>query len=107
MSVFKPEDIHWDEPDINKPSSVTVMGYSYDTSPHVGEVPDKPGQYICAGFDGHGMPVIFLAAKGLADMIHHGKSFEDVHLPRLYKSTAVRITNAQEGPEGGDIFSLN
>ncbi|KAE8314712.1 FAD dependent oxidoreductase [Aspergillus transmontanensis] len=84
-----------------------IMGYSYDTSPHVGEVPDKPGQYICAGFDGHGMPVIFLAAKELADMIHHGKSFEDVHLPRLYKSTAVRITNAQEGPEGGDIFNLN
>ncbi|KAB8264075.1 phosphoenolpyruvate phosphomutase-domain-containing protein [Aspergillus pseudonomiae] len=84
-----------------------IMGYSYDTSPHVGEVPGKPGQYICAGFDGHGMPVIFLSAKGLTDMIHHGKSFEDVHLPRLYNSTAVRITNARDGPEGGDIFSLN
>ncbi|KAE8362928.1 FAD dependent oxidoreductase [Aspergillus caelatus] len=84
-----------------------IMGYSYDTSPHVGEVPGRHGQYICAGFDGHGMPVIFLTAKGLADMIQHGKSFEDVHLPRLYKSTAARITNAQDGPEGGDIFSLN
>ncbi|KAE8156895.1 phosphoenolpyruvate phosphomutase-domain-containing protein [Aspergillus tamarii] len=84
-----------------------IMGYSYDTSPHVGEVPGRHGQYICAGFDGHGMPVIFLTAKGLADMIHHGKSFEDVHLPRLYKSTAARLMNAQDGPEGGDIFSLN
>ncbi|KAB8237610.1 phosphoenolpyruvate phosphomutase-domain-containing protein [Aspergillus alliaceus] len=82
-----------------------IMGYSYDTSPHVGEIPGRSGQYICAGFDGHGMPVIFLAAKGLADMIHNGKSFEDVGLPRLYKSTIERITSARDGPEGGDILN--
>ncbi|KAF7593800.1 hypothetical protein BBP40_010856 [Aspergillus hancockii] len=82
-----------------------IMGYSYDTSPHVGEVPGKLGQYICAGIDGHGMPVVFLAAKGLAGMVYNGELFEDVNLPRLYKSTAERITRPQNGPEGGDIFS--
>ncbi|KAB8078429.1 hypothetical protein BDV29DRAFT_166360 [Aspergillus leporis] len=81
------------------------MDYSYDTGPHVGEVLGKPGQYICAGFDGHGMPVTFLIAKQLDDMVHNGKSFEDVHLSRVYKSTAERLTKAQNGPEGCDIFS--
>jgi hypothetical protein len=30
--------------------------------------------------DGHGMPIIFLAAKGLAQMIRTGKKFEEVNL---------------------------
>ncbi|KAL4890099.1 phosphoenolpyruvate phosphomutase-domain-containing protein [Aspergillus ambiguus] len=83
-----------------------IMAYSYDTNPHVGEVPGKRGQYICAGFTGHGMPVIFLATKGLAEMIYSGKKFEQVNLPRLYKTTAERIREAQEGPEGGDILNF-
>ncbi|KAI0016899.1 FAD dependent oxidoreductase superfamily [Xylariomycetidae sp. FL0641] len=81
-----------------------VMGYSWDTVPHVGHVPDKPGQTILAGFNGHGMPVIWLAAKGLAEMIVHDKAFEEVSLPRLYKTTKERIERAQKGPEGGDIM---
>ncbi|KAF9890996.1 hypothetical protein FE257_005253 [Aspergillus nanangensis] len=81
-----------------------VMAYSFDSNPHVGEVPGKPGQFICAGFTGHGMPVIFLAAKGLAEMIRDGKQFEEVHLPSLYKTTAERMKKAEEGPEGGDIL---
>lgn len=81
-----------------------VMGYSFDSTPHLGHVPGKPGQLIISGFNGHGMPVIWLAAKGLADMIHTGKSFEDVSIPRLYKTTQERIDKAQSGPKGGDIL---
>lgn len=81
------------------------MGYSYDSNPHVGEIPKKPGQYICAGFNGHGMPVIFLAAKGLVEMIQTGKRFEQVNLPRIFKSTEKRLQGAQTGPEGGDILA--
>lgn len=84
---------------------VAVMGYAYDSSPHVGEVPDQPGRYICAGYDGHGMPVIFLATKGLADMILKGRTYEDTGLPRVFKSTAQRLQKAAGGPEGGDIFA--
>ncbi|KAH9908950.1 FAD dependent oxidoreductase superfamily [Xylariomycetidae sp. FL2044] len=83
-----------------------VMGYSWDTNAHVGDVPGKPGQTILAGFNGHGMPVVWLAAKGLAEMIAHGKSFEEVGIPKLYKTTQERLDRAQKGPEGGDIMPV-
>lgn len=82
------------------------MGYSFDSNPHVGHVPGKPGQLIIAGFNGHGMPVIWLAAKGLADMIRTGKSFEEAGLPVLLKTTAGRIEKAKIGPKGGDILAF-
>lgn len=82
-----------------------VMGYSFDSNPHVGHVPNRPGQLIISGFNGHGMPVIWLAAKGLAEMIYHDKSFEEVKLPKLLKTTQERIAKAQAGPKGGDILS--
>ncbi|KKA22961.1 hypothetical protein T310_3012 [Rasamsonia emersonii CBS 393.64] len=72
-----------------------IMGYSYDSAPHVGEIPSRPGQYICEGFNGHGMPVIYLSAKGLAQMIREGKKFEEVYLPRLFKTTPERLEAAQ------------
>ena len=80
------------------------MGYSFDSLSHVGHIPHRPGQLIIAGFNGHGMPVIWLAAKGIAEMIRTGKSFEEVGLPRLIKTTSTRIGNAKNGPDGGDIF---
>lgn len=67
------------------------MGYSSDGLPHVGQVPGQEGQYVLAGFTGHGMPQIFLAAEGLAKMISLGKSFEEAGLPRLFKTTQARI----------------
>ena len=73
------------------------MGYSADGVPHVGEVPGKPGQYIMGGFSGHGMPVIFLTGKALADMIIDGASFEATGLPQLYKTTIRR--NDIENPQ--------
>ncbi|ESZ89547.1 FAD dependent oxidoreductase superfamily [Sclerotinia borealis F-4128] len=86
-----------------------VMGYSFDSNPHIGLVPEKSGQFIIAGFNGHGMPVIWLAAKGLAEMLKTGKAFEEVRvpmpLPRLFKTTQERIDRAQNGPEGGDILN--
>ena len=84
---------------------MTVMGYSSDSHPHIGEVPNKPGQYVCAGFNGHGMPVILLSAKGLAEMIQSGKKFEETGMPRLFKTSVERMEKARNGPEGGDIFA--
>jgi len=72
-----------------------VMGYSSDGLPHVGQVPGKDHQYILAGFTGHGMPQIFLAAEGIAKMVVNGLSFEDTGLPRLFKTTSTRIENGQ------------
>ncbi|USW55838.1 Putative FAD dependent oxidoreductase, FAD/NAD(P)-binding domain superfamily [Septoria linicola] len=82
-----------------------VMGYSYDSNAHIGEVPDRPGQYIVAGFNGHGMPVIWLGAKGLAKMINEDVPFEKSGVPRLFKTTRERIERAQQGREEyGDIL---
>lgn len=68
------------------------MGYTSDLQPHVGAIPNRPNQYIIAGFNGHGMPVVFLAAKGIADMIkHEGMTYEQTGLPRVYKTTEERL----------------
>jgi glycine/D-amino acid oxidase-like deaminating enzyme len=82
-----------------------VMGYSYDSLPHLGKVPGKPGQYILAGFNGHGMPIIWLAAKGIADMVAKGQSYQETGLPWIVQTTAERMEKAQKGPEGGDILA--
>ncbi|TGO40541.1 hypothetical protein BHYA_0035g00150 [Botrytis hyacinthi] len=100
----------WENSDAKIESIWTgVMGYSFDSNPHIGLIPQKSNQFIIAGFNGHGMPVIWLAAKGLAEMLITGKSFEEVRvpmsLPRLFKTTQDRIDRAQNGPEGGDILN--
>lgn len=50
------------------------------------------------------MPVVLLCAKGLAEMIQAGKSYEEVHIPRVFKTSAERLQKARDGPEGGDIL---
>lgn len=72
--------------------SFAVMGYSSDFMPHLGEVPDKPGQFIIAGFNGHGMPEILLSSKGVAAMVRDGASFEQCGLPKIFKTTKERIS---------------
>ncbi|RSL76194.1 hypothetical protein CEP51_010188 [Fusarium floridanum] len=70
-----------------------IMGYSGDFMPHVGEIPDKPGQFIIAGFTGHGMPQILLSSKGMAAMVRDGAAFENSGLPRIFKTTKARISS--------------
>ncbi|KAJ5157916.1 uncharacterized protein N7482_009016 [Penicillium canariense] len=83
-----------------------VMGYSYDSNPHIGHIPRKDNQFIIAGFNGHGMPVIWLAARELARMISHGIPFEDTTMPGLFKTSQFRIDRAMNGrEEDGDILS--
>lgn len=74
-----------------------VMGYSSGFMPHVGQVPDRLGQFIIAGFSGHGMPEIFLSSRGLAKMIREDSDYEASGLPRLFKTTAARL-NRQPSP---------
>lgn len=67
-----------------------IMGYNSDSLPSCGEVPGRPGCYISAGFEGHGMPIIWLAMKGIKDMLG-GKSFEESGIPRIFKTTQERL----------------
>ncbi|KAJ5125126.1 FAD dependent oxidoreductase [Penicillium atrosanguineum] len=82
-----------------------VMGYSYDSNPHIGQVPARENQFILAGFNGHGMPVIWLASKEIAKMVAQGISFEETRMPSLFKTSQFRIDRAQKGrEEDGDIL---
>jgi glycine/D-amino acid oxidase-like deaminating enzyme len=71
------------------------MGYSNDGFPYVGPLKKRVGQYLCAGFSGHGMPQIFLAAKAIATMIIHGDETK-VDLPLPYRTSAVRMQEPEE-----------
>ncbi|KAI1376479.1 FAD dependent oxidoreductase [Hypoxylon crocopeplum] len=73
-----------------------IMGYSADETPHIGNVPSKPGLYVCAGFIGHGMPNVLLCAKGLAAMIKDGASFSETGLPACYETSGARLRKASE-----------
>lgn len=69
-----------------------IMGLTAEGMPHIGEVPGMEGkQYIMAGFNGGGMPIIFSAALGLAKMVKDGLSFEDTGLPKVFKTSRQRL----------------
>lgn len=67
------------------------MGYSSDGLPHVGVVPGRQNQFIIAGFSGHGMPQIFLSAKGVASMVMEQLGFETTGIPKCYQATQERL----------------
>lgn len=68
-----------------------IMGYSADSLPHVGSVPGREGLFILAGFNGHGMPVAYLAARAVAEMVEEGKTYEQTGLPAVYKTSPSRL----------------
>jgi glycine/D-amino acid oxidase-like deaminating enzyme len=54
-----------------------VIGYTADGYPFCGKVLGKDNHFVLAGFNGAGMPLIFLVAKGIAKMIKEDASFEE------------------------------
>ncbi|KAL1863349.1 hypothetical protein Plec18167_008211 [Paecilomyces lecythidis] len=84
-----------------------VMGYSSDYLPHVGCVPGKPELYIIAGFTGHGMPQVFLSAKGISKMIRENRPFKETGVPRLYETSEARLKSTENAilaaVEGGTL----
>lgn len=38
--------------------NLSVLGYSNDLLPYVGEMPDRPGLFVSAGFTGHGTSML-------------------------------------------------
>lgn len=59
--------------------------------PHVGHVPGKPGQFITAGFTGHGMPQAWLSGKGVASMVSDGIAFAESGVPKIFQTTQARL----------------
>ncbi|CAN9249525.1 unnamed protein product [Alternaria alternata] len=86
----------WENSDVRTEDVWTgIMGYSNDGFPYVGPICGKPGQYMCAGFSGHGMPQIFFCAKAVASMVITGDA-EDVDLPVPYRITRSRWYQPKE-----------
>lgn len=67
------------------------MGYSADSCPFIGAVPRRSNQFVVAGFTGHGMPQVFLAAKSVAAMALDGVEFSSTGVPSIYQVTEERI----------------
>ncbi|KAJ7618032.1 DAO-domain-containing protein [Roridomyces roridus] len=67
-----------------------IIGLIADTLPFVGAIPDSPGQWVCAGFHGHGMAHIFSCAPGLVTLMQGG-SWAETELPECLQLTPERL----------------
>ncbi|KAJ7076685.1 DAO-domain-containing protein [Mycena belliarum] len=74
-----------------------IIGLSADSLPFIGTVPDRPGQWICAGFHGHGMAHIFTCAPGLVTLIEGG-TWAETGLPECLELTPERLANIGDEP---------
>ncbi|ORY24894.1 FAD dependent oxidoreductase-domain-containing protein [Naematelia encephala] len=82
-----------------------VLGYSADLLPYVGEVPDRPGVFICAGFTGHGMPRIPGCTAAVSKLVSafvidsaitpSVQSQFEASLPKPYWMTKDRLVSKQ------------
>ncbi|ORY57752.1 FAD dependent oxidoreductase [Pseudomassariella vexata] len=76
-----------------------IVAMTPDSVPFVGPVDGLPGQWICAGFNGHGMARIFTCAPGVAKLILGG-AWEDTGLPECFEMTSERLVKLERGTVG-------
>ncbi|KAJ6592795.1 DAO-domain-containing protein [Mycena capillaripes] len=74
-----------------------IIGLSADSLPFIGKVPDLPGQWICAGFHGHGMAHIFTCAPGIVTLMQGG-TWADTGLPECLELTPERLAKIGDMP---------
>ncbi|PLB51407.1 FAD dependent oxidoreductase [Aspergillus steynii IBT 23096] len=67
-----------------------IIGVTPDRIPLVGSIEGLEGQWVCAGFNGHGMAGIFTCAPGLVKLINGG-SWEETGLPECFQYSKARI----------------
>ena len=68
-----------------------VIGSTVDGYPLVGRVPGKHNHFVLARYNGAGMPLIFLTAKGIAKMIREDVPFEEASIRRIFKITEEQL----------------
>ncbi|KAJ5295764.1 hypothetical protein N7508_010585 [Penicillium antarcticum] len=78
-----------------------IIAMTTDSVPFIGAIESLPGQYICAGFNGHGMARIFTCAPGVAKLIL-GKPWDETGLPECFQFTEKRLSRLS----GGDLPSI-
>ncbi|KAE8164539.1 FAD dependent oxidoreductase [Aspergillus tamarii] len=68
-----------------------IIAMTTDSVPFVGAIESLPGQYICAGFNGHGMARIFTCAPGVTKIML-GKGWDDTGLPECFRFSEERLS---------------
>ncbi|KAH6957812.1 FAD dependent oxidoreductase [Ilyonectria sp. MPI-CAGE-AT-0026] len=66
-----------------------IMGFTADDQPFIGELPGRTGQFVAAGYTGHGMARVFLAAKALVRLAHN--EAVDPRVPGVYFDIETRL----------------
>ncbi|KAJ5591449.1 FAD dependent oxidoreductase, partial [Penicillium hispanicum] len=67
-----------------------ILAMTADRVPLVGHIEGLEGQWICAGFNGHGMAKVFTCAPGLVKLIN-GHSWKETGLPECFRFSRARI----------------
>ncbi|KAK4499542.1 hypothetical protein PRZ48_010058 [Zasmidium cellare] len=70
-----------------------IIGMTPDSVPMIGPVDGKEGQYICAGFNGHGMARIWTCAPGLVKIMLGGE-WSSTGLPECFQYSKARLERA-------------
>lgn len=68
-----------------------LIAMTPDKVPYVGAIEELSGQYICAGFNGHGMARIFTCAPGVVKLVLGG-TWDDTKLPESFRYSRDRLT---------------
>ena len=71
-----------------------IIAMTTDSVPFVGDLGD--GQYICAGFNGHGMARIFTCAPGVAKLVLGGQ-WSETGLPECFEFSQERLARLSDG----------
>lgn len=80
-----------------------IIGMTPDSVPYVGPIEELPGQYICAGFNGHGMARIFTCAPGVAKLVLGGE-WKDTGLPECFRYSVERLRKAEQKGAKGSVW---
>ncbi|KAJ5515928.1 FAD dependent oxidoreductase [Penicillium freii] len=73
-----------------------IIAMTTDSVPFVGAIDSLPGQYICAGFNGHGMARIFTCAPAVAQLVL-GKTWDETGLPDCFQFSDERLSRLSNG----------
>lgn len=80
-----------------------IIGMTPDSVPLVGAIKELPGQYICAGFNGHGMARIFTCAPGVVKIMM-GANWDETGLPECFEYSADRLSRALQKSQAGSVW---
>ncbi|ROT42528.1 FAD dependent oxidoreductase [Sodiomyces alkalinus F11] len=83
-----------------------IMGFSPDGFPFVGEMPARPGLWVSAGFQGHGMVLCWLCGKALTEMMA-GRDGEELRawFPSAFRVSEERLLRRFDGVQHTPVGS--